>query len=165
MTYGSTDSETQLSEMTSPGVRIPPPFVYAAALGISWLLQRIWLLPFLARGTALWLGFALVAVGLLFALISIATILRGHGTVNTNGGSDALVITGPYRFSRNPMYVALAIMYTGFAVALSLPWGLVALPLLLVCTQTLVIAREEAFLSATFGQEYVNYKARVRRWL
>jgi protein-S-isoprenylcysteine O-methyltransferase Ste14 len=63
------------------------------------------------------------------------------------------------------MYVALALTYIGAAVALVLPWGLLLLPLLLIYTQTMVIAREEAYLADAFGQDFANYKTRVRRWL
>lgn len=156
---------TQQTTIASPGVVIPPPVVYAAALGASWLLQRFWPLPFITRDAALRVGLPIAAIGLACALLCIVTMLRGRGTLNTNGASNALVVTGVYRFSRNPMYVALALMYTGAAVALSLPWGLVLLPLLLIYTQTLVIAREERYLTSAFGQQYADYASRVRRWL
>lgn len=156
---------TEQKTMTSPGVVIPPPVVYAAALGVAWLLQRVLPLPVLARSTALWVGVAIAAVGVAFAGLCVATLLRGHGTLNTNGRSAALVVTGVYRLSRNPMYVAVALMYTGAAVALDLPWGIVLLPLLLIYTQTMVIAREERYLAIAFGQQYADYRAHVRRWL
>jgi protein-S-isoprenylcysteine O-methyltransferase Ste14 len=161
----SANATTEQQTMTSPGVRVPPPAVYALALGASWLLQRTWPLPFIANDTALWVGITLVAIGLAFALTSIVTMMRGRGTVNTNAPSEALVVTGIYRISRNPMYVALALMYTGFAIAMILPWGLALLPLLLIYTQKMVIEREEAFLSKAFGQAYTDYAAHVRRWL
>ena len=151
--------------MTDPGVRIPPPAVFILALGISWLLQTFVPLPFLAHDTALWVGLALVAAGLVLALMSVATMIRGHGTVNTHAPSDALVVTGVYRISRNPMYVSNALMYTGFAIAMGVPWGLILLPFLLIFTQVVVIAREEKYLESAFGQQYTDYKTRVRRWL
>lgn len=165
MAQPSASGTTQQKTMTDPGVRIPPPAVYILALGISWLLQQYVPLPFLAHDTALWIGLALVAVGLVFALMSVVTMIRGHGTVNTHAPSDALVVTGIYRISRNPMYVSNALMYTGFAIAIGLLWGLILLPLLLIYIQVAVIAREEAFLASAFGQQYTDYRARVRRWL
>lgn len=165
MAQRSVSGISQQKTLTSPGVKMPPPLVYAAALGVGWLLQRAWPLPFLAPTTALWVGLSIAAVGLACALLCIATLLRGRGTLNTNGASQALVVTGVYRMSRNPMYVALAMMYTGAAVALSLPWGLILLPLLLIYTQTKVIAREERFLAGAFGQQYADYAAHVRRWI
>lgn len=165
MAQPSASRATQQKTITDPGVRIPPPAVFIVTLAISWVLQKYVPLPFLAHDTALWAGIAIVAMGLLFALMSVVTMLRGHGTVNTQAPSDALVVTGIYRISRNPMYVSNVLMYTGFAIAMGLPWGLILLPLLLIYTQVVVIAREEAYLASAFGQQYTDYKARVRRWL
>jgi protein-S-isoprenylcysteine O-methyltransferase Ste14 len=151
--------------MTDPGVRIPPPAVFIVTLVVSWVLQKYVPLPFIAHDTALWVGLAVVAVGLAIALMSVVTMLRGHGTVNTHAASNALVVSGIYRISRNPMYVSNVLIYTGFASAMGLPWGLILLPLPVLYTQVAVIAREERFLASAFGQQYTDYKARVRRWL
>lgn len=160
-----TSSATQQKTIANPGVKVPPPAIYILAIVAGWLLQQQWPLPFIAHDTALWVGLAFVAVGLVMALMSVVTMLRGHGTVNTNLQSSALVVSGIYRVSRNPMYVALTLMYTGFAIAMSLPWSLILLPFIVIFIQTMVIAREEASLEKTFGQQYTEYKARVRRWL
>lgn len=160
-----TSSATQQKTIANPGVKVPPPAIYILAIVAGWLLQQQWPLPFIAHDTALWVGLAFVAVGLVMALMSVVTMLRGHGTVNTNLQSSALVVSGIYRVSRNPMYVALTLMYTGFAIAMSLTWSLILLPFIVIFIQTMVIAREEASLEKTFGQLYTEYKARVRRWL
>ncbi len=165
MAFDSIGDMTQHKEMKSPGVRIPPPVIYAVALLAGWLLQLAKPLPLIPEGLGLWVGIPIALVGLALAGWSIAVLVRGHGTLNTNGQSVALVERGPYQFSRNPMYVALAIIYSGAAVALNLPWGIALLPVLLIYTYMMVIAREEAYLTRAFGQEYENYKGRVRRWL
>lgn len=165
MAQPSVSSGTQQKTLTDPGVRVPPPAVFILALVMSWGIQQFVPLPFIAHSTALWIGLALVAAGLVVAMMSVVTMIRGHGTVNSHAPSDALVVTGIYRISRNPMYVSNALMYTGFAIAIGLPWGLILLPLLLVYTQVAVIAPEEKYLSSAFGQQYTDYKARVRRWL
>ncbi len=165
MAQPTVSSTTQQKTIANPGVKVPPPAIYILAIVVGWLLQQQWPLPFIAPDTALWVGLALVAVGLVMALMSVVTMLRGHGTVNTNLQSSALVVSGIYRISRNPMYVALTLMYIGFAIALSLPWSLILLPLIVIFIQTAVISREEASLEKTFGQRYSDYKARVRRWL
>jgi protein-S-isoprenylcysteine O-methyltransferase Ste14 len=79
--------------------------------------------------------------------------------------STALVVSGPYRFTRNPMYVGMAALYVALAVALGLIWALILLPIVIVAVDRLVIAREEPYLERTFGDEYREYKQRVRRWL
>jgi protein-S-isoprenylcysteine O-methyltransferase Ste14 len=144
---------------------IPPPVFYVLALAVGWGIQRALPLITLPPDAARWVGLPIGMIGLVCAGLSIATLLRGRGTLNTNGASRALVAKGIYRLSRNPMYLALSLMYAGAAIALDQPWSLLMLPLLLVYIQTMVIAREEAFLAKTFGQAYANYKAHVRRWL
>jgi protein-S-isoprenylcysteine O-methyltransferase Ste14 len=79
--------------------------------------------------------------------------------------STALVTSGPYRLTRNPMYVGMAFLYVGFAFAFGVIWALALLPAVLVIVDRLVIAREEAYLERKFGQDYRDYQARVRRWL
>jgi protein-S-isoprenylcysteine O-methyltransferase Ste14 len=81
--------------LDSPGVRIPPPVVYVAAFLLSLALQARFPLPFLPRPFALGLGGVIAAIGVLFIVTSIPTMLRGHGTLNTAGPSAALVASGP----------------------------------------------------------------------
>ncbi len=149
----------------SPGVRIPPPVVYAAMLLVAWFIQGRLPLPFLSRTVALAIGIPLLCCGTALALTGVATMLRGKGTLNTNGQSAALVTTGLYRFTRNPMYLSLVLQYSGLACIFGFTWALLLLPLLIIYTQVGVIAREERHLERAFGQTYLAYKARVRRWL
>lgn len=165
MVHPRLGTEASSKPMTGPGVRIPPPVFYAAMLGLGWLLQRVVPLPFLPAYVAHLSGGVITAGGLALALFSSTTLVCNHGTLNTDGRSEALVTRGPYRFSRNPVYVALATMYVGVMVILGIPWSLLALPLLLIYTQTMVIAREEAFLRQVFGSEFSDYCSHVRRWL
>jgi protein-S-isoprenylcysteine O-methyltransferase Ste14 len=96
---------------------------------------------------------------------SIPTLLRGKGTLNTNGSSAALVTSGPYRISRNPMYLGLVLLYAGVACVFSVVWALPLLIPLIIYTQLSVIAREERYLDRAFGDTYRAYRVRVRRWL
>jgi len=75
------------------------------------------------------------------------------------------VVTGPYRVTRNPMYVSLAAVYVGVTCLFNTVWPLVLLPLVIVAVQRLVIAKEERYLEAKFGQAYRDYQARVSRWI
>jgi protein-S-isoprenylcysteine O-methyltransferase Ste14 len=79
--------------------------------------------------------------------------------------SSALDTTGPYRFSRNPMYLGMVFLYVAIALALGLVWPLIALPLVIAAVDQLVIAIEEAYLVRRFGQPYCDYMATTRRWL
>ena len=79
--------------------------------------------------------------------------------------TTALVTNGPYRFSRNPMYLSLVLLYVGLALRLNDFWVLALAPVVIVLVHYLAIVREEQYLERKFGQEYLDYKARVRRWL
>jgi protein-S-isoprenylcysteine O-methyltransferase Ste14 len=78
---------------------------------------------------------------------------------------SALVTTGAYRISRNPMYAGLAVGYVGGTLLLGSWWSLVLLPPALAAVQIMVILPEERYLQRRFGAEYAGYRARVRRWL
>lgn len=149
----------------SPGVRIPPPLVYILALLVGYFLQSRFPLPFVPQPYGMVAGDVAVLLGLALALASIVTMLRGKGTVNTNAASQALVTTGVYRFSRNPMYVSNALLYLGFALLLGSTWALIFLPLPVIYTQVAVILPEERFLARHFGDAYRAYASRVRRWI
>ena len=149
------------------GVGFPPPLLYAggfvAGVGAHRLLPvRVWPEP--PAITSL-LGWGLlVAGGLLVA--SAAYLFRRAGTTpNPTKPTSALVIWGPYRFTRNPMYVGMAALYVGGTLLLNDPWPLAFLPIVITLVQWRVIAREEAYLERRFGDEYRTYKARVRRWI
>jgi protein-S-isoprenylcysteine O-methyltransferase Ste14 len=141
-------AQTQQAQLPdNPGVRLPPPALY----GVAFL--------------ALSLGPALVIAAGLFIATAIPTMLRRHGTLNTAAASAALVTSGPYRYSRNPMYVGLILLYTGLALVFALPWALPLLIPLVLYTSVGVIVPEERYLDRAFGEDYRVYKTQVRRWL
>jgi protein-S-isoprenylcysteine O-methyltransferase Ste14 len=109
-----------------------------------------------------------------FVCMSIAAILGVWGLVcfwlvRTNPLPDkpstVLVIVGPYRITRNPMYVGLIFLYVGLAIWFAVFWAMALLPLCIAVIRYYVIAKEERYLERKFGQEYLDYKTRVRRWL
>jgi protein-S-isoprenylcysteine O-methyltransferase Ste14 len=79
--------------------------------------------------------------------------------------SSSLVIVGPYRVTRNPMYVSLALLYVSFGFLLSIAWAFVVLPAVIFIVNIYVIRREESYLESKFGEQYRVYKKQVRRWL
>jgi protein-S-isoprenylcysteine O-methyltransferase Ste14 len=117
------------------------------------------LFPRIALSTALFGAF-----GVLLLLASRA--FRQHSTtINPYGKATTLVSSGPFRYSRNPIYVGLLLVVVGFFVALNSAWQLAAAVLLLLLLHFGVVLREERFLAAAFGDEYRDYTRRVRRWL
>lgn len=151
------------------GVVAKPPLIYGAALLVGGVVGRLF--PSLAwpsgwpTGGALVAGLVLLALGILLMAAGVLQFKR-HGTpVPTDQPTTALVTTGVYGFSRNPLYLALTAIYLGVALLLpSLPALILILPVLVVMRYG-VIAREERYLETKFGDAYRAYKARVRRWI
>ena len=90
---------------------------------------------------------------------------RAHTSIVPNRPTTALVDSWPYSMSRNPIYLALAIVYVGISLFFDTLWPFLLLPLVLIVIQRGVIDREERYLEGKFGGDYIDYKMRVRRWL
>lgn len=155
--------------VNGPGVHFPPPFLLAGAFLAGLALERWVFRLALADGplrtSAVAGGWLLALSGLALAAWGLVTFFRSRTAIMPNRPATRVVSSGPYRFSRNPMYVGLTALYAGLALTFDVAWPLVLLPLALVALQRLVIRREERYLSAAFGAEYDAYRARVRRWL
>ena len=152
-------------EPDNPSIRVPPPPVYLLALLLGLLLDRKAHVPFLPRGVARVLGWPLVGGGMALAAWFVRTMRGVDTTIRIDKPVSSLVKNGPFRYSRNPGYVALAMIYTGIAVLRNALWAILLLPLVVYVIQREVIEREERYLERTFGEEYLAYKARVRRWI
>jgi len=111
------------------------------------------------------LGWLLAGAGVALAASAIVLFRRAGTSPVPIQPTTALVAQGPYRFTRNPMYVGLAALYAGIALLVNSLWPLVLLPVVLVVIRWWVIAREEAYLERKFGDAYRAYTRRERRWL
>jgi protein-S-isoprenylcysteine O-methyltransferase Ste14 len=154
---------------TSPpdhaGIFIPPPLLYAIPLGAGALLQRFYPIAILPRRIAIVAGLLFIALGIALFASAFFNFRRARTSMIPVNPTTAIVETGPYRFTRNPMYVSLALDYLGVTLWVDSLWPLLFLPLVLFTVQRAVIAREERYLEAKFGDEYRGYKTRVRRWI
>jgi protein-S-isoprenylcysteine O-methyltransferase Ste14 len=149
----------------NPGVIAPPPLIYAGALVLGLTAKRLLPTPFLPRALARVFGWPLVIGGLAIGLLGFREMHRAGTNVDPREPTTAIVTEGPYRFTRNPLYVGMTLIYTGISArANSLPAALL-LPLVLAVMRRGVIEREEAYLERKFGDEYLRYKDRVRRWI
>ncbi len=148
-----------------PGVWFPPPLIYVGGFLLGALLEALVSIGDMPSTLAVILGPLLIAAGLLFLVPAWRTFKEARTTVVTIKPAATLVTGGPYRFTRNPMYVGLALTYAGLAVWLNLIWGLILLPVVLLVVDRYVISREERYLRRAFGQQYDDYAGRVRRWL
>jgi protein-S-isoprenylcysteine O-methyltransferase Ste14 len=147
------------------GVVAPPPLIFLAGLIVGFALEA--LLPGVDLPALIeWgLGGLLVVAGLGLLLIFNASFSRTGTPVEPWKPTTAIVTTGPYRFTRNPAYVGMALTYVGIAVLSSAVWVLLPLPVVLAVIDRGVIAREERYLERRFGEEYLAYKRTVRRWI
>ena len=149
----------------SAGVVAPPPLVYLGGLAVGFGLEA--LLPSASlSGVVRWVLGGLVLLGGLALLASFNTAFTRKGTaVEPWKPTTAIVTTGPYRLTRNPAYLGMALVYVATALLAGSLWALVPLPFVLVVIDRAVIAREERYLERKFGPEYLDYKTRVRRWI
>jgi protein-S-isoprenylcysteine O-methyltransferase Ste14 len=152
-------------EPDKPGIRVPPPPIYLLALLLGLLLDRSMHVPFLPRGVARLFGWPLVGGAMTLAAWFARTMRRADTTMHINKPVSRVVQDGPFHFSRNPGYLSLTMLYAGIAVLRNALWAIVLLPLVVYVIQREVIEREEGYLERTFGEEYLNYKARVHRWV
>ena len=150
-----------MTQPTSSGVRIFPPAIHLVAIAIGFLLQ--WAVPIRISGMRI-PGFVLLAIALGLIVWTAILMSRAGTTPNPTRPTTALLIGGPFRFTRNPMYLAWELIVVGVGLAANAPWVIVmAVPAALL-TRRLVIDKEERYLENKFGAEYLNYKSRVRRW-
>jgi protein-S-isoprenylcysteine O-methyltransferase Ste14 len=147
------------------GVRVPPPLIYLVLFGLGLLLQM--LMPLTIPRTILVRLAALIflGVGVLLAGWSNVLFRRAHTSLVPVRPSTALVVSGPYRLTRNPMYLGLLCVYIAAALGLGLAWALILVPLVIFAVQRLAIAKEERYLGQKFGDAYRQYRSRVRRWI
>jgi protein-S-isoprenylcysteine O-methyltransferase Ste14 len=149
----------------NPGVRFPPPLLYALAVVGGYLLDRRWPLPVVDGVFIKALAWALAFASLALAVSSIGNFRRSRTSIVPVRPATALVIAGPYRFTRNPMYVGMAALTVALALFLNTWWVIVLLVPVLVAVRIFVIAPEERYLRRRFGADYVAYMRRVRRWV
>jgi protein-S-isoprenylcysteine O-methyltransferase Ste14 len=147
-------------------VVIRPPIAWALAVLAGLALQWLVSLPFMpAAVPARWVGGMVFVLALALVAWAIATITRAGSNVPTNMPTTTIVQTGPYRFTRNPIYLGMFLGLVGVAIAFDSLWLLGTLVPFALIIRFGVVAREEAYLERKFDDAYRNYRARVRRWL
>ena len=148
-----------------PGVIALPPLIYLAALVAGLLLHLLFPVPLRFPVMVRWVGAGLVIAGFALAIAARATFEKAGTNVNPSLPAIAVVTAGPYRFTRNPMYVSLAVAFVGLALLTRVGWLLILLPFVLALMHWGVVRREERYLARKFGGEYQAYRIRVRRYL
>jgi protein-S-isoprenylcysteine O-methyltransferase Ste14 len=151
-----------------PGLIPWPPLIYIAAIAISIALGLLYPLPWIGDilGDILFAAgwVALLGVAALW-FTAIRTMIRAKTTLNPNAVPDHLVTTGPFRVTRNPMYLANTLLLIGVALVSGIVWFLPLAFIAAYATQKAAIEGEEKVLAAKFGKKYRDYAKRVRRWI
>jgi protein-S-isoprenylcysteine O-methyltransferase Ste14 len=146
-------------------VIVLPPLVYGTAFIMGLLLHLVFPVHILSTTLARGIGVVCMLVSFPLAIITFRALFRAHTPVDPMKPTTALVTEGPFRYSRNPIYLALTLLYLGVAFLVNALWILLLVVLVLVVIRYGVIAREEAYLARKFGDAYRQYTTQVRRWL
>jgi protein-S-isoprenylcysteine O-methyltransferase Ste14 len=156
-----------MSEMQQDhaSVKIHPPILLLLHISAAFLLNWLFPLPIAFPKTLVWVGYLLVLVGIGLAVSAAGRVMKAHTTLDPHGSVAEIVTSGPYRFSRNPIYLSFVCLLIGFLFIYRSFWGLILSPVLIMALYQLVIKHEEAYLEKKFGAIYSSYKARVRPWL
>lgn len=147
----------------TPGVIAPPPLVYLTGLAGGLVLDALVSWPGMAP--QVWPGLVLLAGGILINLLGLREFRKAKTDYVPYRPTTRIITAGPFRFTRNPLYLGLALFYAGLALVLGSFWALVLLVPVLAVIRYGVIAREERYLEAKFGEEYRRYRSSVRRWI
>jgi protein-S-isoprenylcysteine O-methyltransferase Ste14 len=145
---------------------IRPPIAWALSFVVGFGLDWLYPAPFVPPAVPhRWLGGAVFAAAFALAMWAIATISAAGTRVETYKPTTAIVSTGPYRFTRNPIYLGMLFGLIGLAIGFDSLWILAMLVPFFLVIRYGVVAREEAYLERKFSAAYLDYKSRVRRWL
>jgi len=153
-----------LRDVANLGV-VRPPLVYLASIAIGSVLEFAWRLPFLPHVLAAPLGTLLVAAAVALFSGSVSKFRAAGTPVPGNKPTTVIVRAGPYRFSRNPIYLAFSLLHLGIAILANSLWLVATLIAAIAVMAYVVIPREEQYLERRFGAEYLEYQDSVRRWV
>ena len=150
-----------------PGIYIPPPMIYAACFLLSVYLQQQFPMNTASFHTVMGriAGIVFLFLYLVLFIPAVTKFIKTKNTIVTIKPANSLQTTGIYRFTRNPMYLSLVMLYCGLAFLIGNPWTFLLLPLLILIVQLYIIKREEEYLHRAFGAQYDGYRKEVRRWV
>ena len=153
------------AHLDAPDVVTFPPIIFAIFFVIGYLTDLAFPTEIGAKDIRYLAGGAVIAAGVALAVWAISRMVRANTHIDVRKPATRLVTDGPYRVSRNPMYLAASLLYIGVTATIALPWTLTLLVPCLVTLNYGVIRREETYLEGKFDDDYRQYKSRVRRWI
>ncbi len=148
-----------------PDVIALPPLILGAAIALGLILNYFWPAKVLTRSLAVPLGILIVFVAVAIGILAVREMVTASTPLDVRKRSTRIVTSGVFQQSRNPIYLGMVLLCTGVAFLVDSLWLLGLVPLFAAILQKGVIEPEEAYLDRNFGEEYLRYKARVRRWI
>ena len=152
-------------EQDKAGVVAPPPLIYLGTLIFGLLLGWRFPISFLPRKMARGLGLPMLGGGVLLLGWFERAMRQADTPTSPYKPVSRIATQGPFRYTRNPGYLSMAMIYAGIASLANMLWAILLLPVALLVIQRGVIEREERYMEGKFSEEYLSYKARVRRWI
>ncbi len=152
-------------ENNHASVVINPFVIYIGLAILAIFLQFIIPLSLFQEKTARFIGLILIALNFIFGIPALRGMLLAKTSPNPQRPSTTLILSGIYQVTRNPMYLGLGLVFVGLLVFFQNYWGFVLIPILIWLITIWVIIPEEKYLQEKFGEEYLKYKTRVRRWI
>lgn len=147
------------------GVLIFPPLLYLLVLSTGIIVSYFFSQHFINFSIAMPIGIIFSITGITTLILAATLFRKNKNPVNPSGSTQLIICSGIYKYTRNPMYLSLTLIFTGISIITNSWFSFVLLiPLLLIC-QKGIIEREEKYLTRKFGDEYLKYKAKVRRWI
>ncbi|MGA7655421.1 MAG: isoprenylcysteine carboxylmethyltransferase family protein [Methylocella sp.] len=148
-----------------PDVIALPPLILGAAIALGLILNYFWPAKVFTHSLAVPLGILIVFVAIAIGLLAVREMVTASTPLDVRKRSTRIVTSGIFQQSRNPIYLGMVLLCTGVAFLVDSLWLLGLVPLFAAILQKGVIEPEEAYLERNFGEEYLRYKARVRRWI
>jgi protein-S-isoprenylcysteine O-methyltransferase Ste14 len=149
----------------NPGLIAPPPLIFAVPLAVGILLNLKFPIRFLPRNVAPIPGILLIGTAVTLISQAFPRMRRAGTNVDPTKPATVLVTEGPFKYTRNPLYLSLTLFYIGIATLVNTIWAILLLPIVLYVINRGVIDREERYLKRKFGEQYTQYTQRVRRWI
>jgi len=149
----------------NPGVIAPPPIIFLLFLAFGYLLNSVYPLPFLAHPLSIIISGIFFVYSGLTAGLAFYYMIKSGNNVDVRKPAKTLVTKSVYSYSRNPMYLSMLILLIAFSLLFNTLWIVLLIPVFVIVMQKGVIEREEFYLEKKFGNEYLEYKKKVRRWI
>lgn len=151
--------------LAHPNTKIPPPLLALIHIIFAYVLSWLIPLPLTVPPVFQMVGFMLVIVGFLLGVAALIAFRRAGTTLQPRGLVAHLVTSGIYGFTRNPVYLGFLLIVIGISLDSGSFWGILLAPVLIILFNQLVIRPEEDYLASRFGEQFSQYKEKVRRWL